>query len=355
MADKMLSVIVPVYDVKTSYLRECFDSILAQNFSGMELIIVDDGAPDEVARFIDDFDYKGADVSIIHRENRGVAAARNTGLSVCKGKYVTFIDSDDTIEGDCFSGIVKFAEENGLDVLMFGMYWDYGTRRREFISYSEDISHFTDEQKKEVCLKTLVGILPFYVTPPATIDAAGSACAKLYRMAFLKEKGLLYIPGLKRAEDMEFNLRVFDKADNIGSLHRFYYIYRQVETSASYVYRPDGISVFTGSLDAIRSYLEKENKPDIFMQVYYMRCMFFLLESMDMDYLNPNNPKKLSERIGHLAAKAKEEPYKTAIKNLRTTYLTFARRIPLFLIRCGMFYTLALFYKVYRTVENHNG
>ena len=355
MADIMLSVIVPVYDVKIEYLRECFDSIHAQNYPGMELIVVDDGASEEIARFIDGYDHKGMAVKVIRQENRGVASARNAGLDKCCGKYVTFIDSDDTIEGNCFSDIVSFAEENCLDVLMFGMYWDYGTRRKEFISYSQDIGRFTKEQKEEVCLKTLVGILPFYVTPPATVDAAGSACAKLYRTGFLKDNELKYIPGLKRAEDMEYNLRVFDKAENIGSLHRFYYIYRQVTTSASYIYRPDGISVFTASLNAIRSYLEQENKSDLFMQVYYMRCMFFFLESMDMDYLNPKNTQKLSARIAQMSQKAKEEPYAAAFANLKGEHLTFARKIPLVLIRCGMFYTLALFYKVYRTVEDHNG
>ena len=111
MADKLLSVIVPVYDVKTEYLKQCFDSILAQDFSDMELIIVDDGSEEALAGFIDDYDYKGMDVKIIHRKNGGVGSARNAGLAECHGKYVTFIDSDDTIEGDCFLQITEFAQK----------------------------------------------------------------------------------------------------------------------------------------------------------------------------------------------------------------------------------------------------
>ena len=81
-----------------------------------------------------------------------------------------------------------------------------------------------------------------------------------------------------------------------------------------------------------------------------MRCMFFYLESMDMDYLNPNNPKPLRVRLKELAQKSHDEPYATAFKNLSGEYLTFARKIPLFLIRHGMFRMLAMFYKVYTTV-----
>ena len=347
----MLSVIVPVYNVKKQYLGECIESILSQTFSDFELIIVDDGATEDIAGYIDSYDYKNADVTIIHQENAGVAAARNAGLEKSTGKYVTFVDSDDTIEPDCFAGITSFAHENDLQVLMFGIYRDYSGKRTEFSPYVCDIPHFSEDQKEEVCFKTLVGILPFYVCPPASIDAAGSACAKLYDREFLVSCGLRYTKGLKRAEDMEFNLRVLDAAKDIGYLYRIYYIYRQIETSATYEYREGGIGVFTDSLGAIRSYLVSKNKSDLWFQIYYMRCMFFYLESMDMDYLNPNNPKPLGQRIKELAQKSDEEPYRIAFDALTGEHLTFARKIPLFLIRHRMFYLLAVFYKVFRLVS----
>lgn len=348
---KTLSVIVPVYNVDKKYLAECFSSILSQTFSDFELIVVDDGAGDDLAAFIDSFDYHGADVKIIHQENAGVAVARNKGLEACTGRYVTFVDSDDTIEKDCFEEIVKFADANTLDVLMFGINIQRGGKSTQFSPYLCDIGRFSDAQKEEVQFKIMVGILPFYVCPPASADAAGSACAKLYRTGFLKDNDLYYTPGLKRAEDMEFNLRVFDKAEGIGYLHRLFYNYRQLDSSATYVYRDGGIEVFSASLDAMRAHLESSGKSDLYMQVYYMRCMFFFLESMDMDYLNRSNPKPFRERIAALSKKSQEEPYATAIADLRTDYLTFARKIPLFLIRHKMFRTLAAFYSAYRIIQ----
>ena len=348
----MLSVIVPVYNVEKQYLGECFESILAQSFRDFELIVVDDGADEELKGYIDSYDWRHGNVHVIHQENRGVAAARNAGLDAACGKYVTFVDSDDTIDPECFLNVTEFSEKNGLDVLMWGLNLCYPDRKCEFSPYLADIAHFTKEQKEEVQFKTLVGILPFYVTPPASSDAAGSACAKLYRRQFLKEHSLLYTEGLKRAEDMEFNLRVFDAAENIGYLYRMYYNYRQLATSATYVYRNNGIEVFTDSLKAIRKHLEEKHKPDLYFQVYYMRCMFFFLESMDMDHLNPNNPKPFGERIRALAAQAENDPYAEAFHKLRGDHLTFFRKIPLFLIRHKMFTTLALFYTVYRKTQN---
>ena len=341
--ERTLSVIVPVYNVAKEYLAECFESILDQTFSDYELIVVDDGATGDIPDYIDSYDFRGADVKIIHQENTGVAQARNNGIEISTGRYVTFVDSDDTIDRDCFREITEYADKNSLQVLMFGISLETGTRSVQFSPYLCDIDHFTDKQKEEVVFKCLVGILPFYDCPPASADAAGSACAKLYDREFLVSNGLRYTKGLKRAEDMEFNIRVVDAADNIGYLYRLYYHYRQLETSATFEYREGGIDVFTASLRAISDYIEKSGKDSRFYQIYYMRCMFFYLESMDMDYLNPNNPKPLRVRIGELAAKSSEEPYASAFRNLSGEYLTFARKIPLFLIRHRMFGTLALF------------
>lgn len=345
---KLLSVVVPVYNVKTEYLDECFKSILAQTFTDYELIIVNDGAPEDVTAFIDSYDYGKADVRIIRQTNMGVAAARNAGMDAATGEYITFVDSDDTIDSGCFAGITEYAAQNDLEVLMWGLYKDYGDHRERFSPYLQNIEHFSDKQKEEVQLKCLVGILPFYVCPPASADAAGSACAKLYRLDLLNRNSLRYIPGLRRAEDMEFNLRVMDKACNIGYLYEFFYNYRQIATSATYVYRDGGIEVFTDSLNAIHRHLVAAGKPELFFQVYYMRCMFFYLESMDNDYLNPDNPKPFRERIRQLGAKSYDEPYATAFANLKGEHLTFARKIPLFLIRHKMFTALACFYRTYR-------
>lgn len=348
MGIPVLSVVVPVYKVKHEYLRECLQSIDNQTFREFELIIVDDGAPEDTAKYLDEYATNKEYVTVIHKENEGVAVARNKGLSVCKGKYVTFIDSDDTIRNDNFEKIVERAQRDDLDVLMWGLYRCFDNKTIEFSPYLKDIDLFDEERLQEVQLKCLVGILPSFKAP-ASVDAAGSACAKLYRLEFLRENNLQYVPGLKRSEDMLFNLMVFGRAKRVGYLYDFYYNYRQLAESATYQYRENGISVFTDTLRHMGEYLAKENKDEAFMQVYYMRCMFFLLESIDMDYNNPNNPKSFWTRRKELANVVSENPYKEAVGKLRlfNKNLTIARKIPLLLIRCRMFGMLMLFFKMY--------
>lgn len=343
-----ITVIVPVYNVEDIYLRECLDSIMSQTLDNFELICVSDGAADNSVAILNEYAAKDSRITVLCQENQGVCVARNNALDIAKGRYITFIDSDDTVEKDNLKGIVEYADDNALDVLMWGMYRCFSDHKTAFSPYTQDIKCFSKEQKEEVQFKCLVGILPFFKCPPASSDAAGSACAKLYRREFLEAHSLRYTKGLKRAEDMLFNLQVFDAAERIGYLYKFYYNYRQLSSSATYTYRENGIDIFTDSLIGIKNHLDNKKKSDLYYQIYYMRCMFFFLESMDMDYLNPANPKSLPEKISDMKKVASSDPYREAFAGLKCDYLTLPRRIPLFLIRHNMMYVLMVFYKVYR-------
>ena len=92
-----ISIIVPVYKVE-KYLNRCIDSILAQSFPDFELILVDDGSPDKSGKICDDYAAKDSRVKVIHKENAGVSAARNSGLAMSSGSYIMFCDSDDFVD-----------------------------------------------------------------------------------------------------------------------------------------------------------------------------------------------------------------------------------------------------------------
>lgn len=96
MNHPLVSVIVPVYRVE-NYLRTCVDSILAQTYSDLEVILVDDGSPDGCPAICDEYAKQDARVRVIHQKNAGACAARNSALDVCQGEYITFVDSDDFI------------------------------------------------------------------------------------------------------------------------------------------------------------------------------------------------------------------------------------------------------------------
>lgn len=112
-----ISIIVPVYKVE-QYLPKCIDSILAQTYHNWELLLVDDGSPDNSGHICDEYAQKDERIRVFHKENGGVSSARNLGLDNAEGDYVMFVDSDDWISNECLCKTVN--RLNSADVLQFG-------------------------------------------------------------------------------------------------------------------------------------------------------------------------------------------------------------------------------------------
>lgn len=115
-----LSIIVPVYKVE-KYLPRCIDSILAQTFRDFELILIDDGSPDNCGAICDEYAAQDSRIRVIHQPNAGVSAARNAGLDIATGAYLGFVDSDDWIEPEMYETMIATAKEKQVDVVVCGV------------------------------------------------------------------------------------------------------------------------------------------------------------------------------------------------------------------------------------------
>ena len=113
----LLSIIVPVYDVE-NYLQKCIDSILAQTFTDFELILVDDGSPDNCPALCDAAAAKDARIRVLHQKNGGLSAARNAGLDVARGEWIGFVDSDDYIVSEMYETLYKAVQSTGADLAL---------------------------------------------------------------------------------------------------------------------------------------------------------------------------------------------------------------------------------------------
>ena len=113
----LLSIIVPVYDVER-YLQKCMDSILAQTFTDFELILVEDGSPDNCPALCDAAAAKDARIRVIHQKNGGLSAARNAGLDAARGDWIGFVDSDDYIAPEMYEMLYKAVQSTGADLAL---------------------------------------------------------------------------------------------------------------------------------------------------------------------------------------------------------------------------------------------
>jgi glycosyltransferase involved in cell wall biosynthesis len=121
MNNPLITIIVPVYNVE-KYLRKCIDSIIGQSYTNLEIILVDDGSPDGSPAICDEYSTQDERIRTVHRANGGQSAARNSGLSIMKGEYVTFVDSDDYVSPDYIEFLYKLLVENNADISQCGHY-----------------------------------------------------------------------------------------------------------------------------------------------------------------------------------------------------------------------------------------
>ena len=110
-----ISIIVPVYKVE-KYLNECIDSILAQTFTDFELILVDDGSPDNCPALCDAAAEKDSRVRVIHKQNGGVSTARNAGLAAAQGNWIGFVDPDDFVDKTYYEKMLRAAKQTGAEL-----------------------------------------------------------------------------------------------------------------------------------------------------------------------------------------------------------------------------------------------
>ena len=137
MMDKLVSIVVPVYNVD-KYLDKCVNSIINQKYKNLEIILVDDGSTDESGKKCDLWAEKDNRIRVIHKENGGLSDARNVGIDNSKGYYISFIDSDDFIENDMIEVLLKEIKENNCDISICGYYKTY-VDKDEIIDNSKEI------------------------------------------------------------------------------------------------------------------------------------------------------------------------------------------------------------------------
>ena len=139
----LISIIVPVYKTER-YLCKCVESIISQTYDNLEIILVDDGSPDNCGKICDEYKKKDKRVNVIHQDNAGVSAARNSGLDLAKGEFTGFVDSDDWIRPDMFEKLLRAMTKNeSIQIAVCGhtrYHTDGSTEKRENPEISETLS-----------------------------------------------------------------------------------------------------------------------------------------------------------------------------------------------------------------------
>lgn len=155
MNEVEISIIVPVYKVKYEYLKECIESLLNQTFNRIEIILINDGSPDDCGKICDEYAKIDKRIKVIQQKNQGVSVARNVGMDIVKGKWICFVDSDDWVEKDMVEKLYSKAIENNSDIIMCAAYTHFSNKVLENPFLDENEIKLRDSDKEELELQII--------------------------------------------------------------------------------------------------------------------------------------------------------------------------------------------------------
>lgn len=212
------SIIIPVYKVE-KYLCQCVDSVLGQSCQDFEVILVDDGSPDECPKICDEYVEKHENIKCIHLNNGGSSQARNAGLSIASGEYIMFVDSDDyLVNSDVLSLLAEKTTDNPDIVHYKNIEWLESDGSLKECSFDFNIS--TDGKTLDEIYCELIDKDSYF----------NSAWSKIVRREVLDKNKIEFIPGLL-GEDNEWFYNVVMAAKNVALVDAPLYVYRRRQSS----------------------------------------------------------------------------------------------------------------------------
>lgn len=276
-----ISIIVPIYNAE-EYLAQCLDSIVGQTLQKIEIIPIDDGSTDSSSSICERYLVDDR-VSYYHKQNEGLAAARQDGLDRASGEYIGFVDSDDWLEPDMYEKMYAAAVSNSADMVFCNCIENENGHRfsPEMRSGAYDRSKIIDE----VLPRTLA-----YIGPHGERRAIRwSNCLRIYRHAFLEEHGICFDRRLRRSQDLYFTYRAMLHAQSFFYMGDDYlYHNRVVSDSLSRGYTKNMWPLYRMLIEDL--YVETEKLPELgLIDQMHLRTFFFAVDCIENE-LKPQCP-----------------------------------------------------------------
>lgn len=271
-----ISIIVPVFNVE-KYLSFCVDSLLNQTFKDIEIILVDDGSPDSCPQMCEDYAQKDKRVKVIHKQNSGLGYARNSGLDIAKGEFVSFIDSDDFISLDMYEKMYAFIQKHQLDTCLcdYERFGDDGSgevsreNKDELVLYGKQVKCFALDM-----------IAP---NPSYKSDVKYNFCCwrTLYSNKIIRENHIRFFSEREIAsEDLPFNILYFDKAQAVGYIPVIGYHYRFNPNSLSKCFSLNKYNCLLKLIDLTNEILKQSSFNNEDYQIHLGRNILFTFRTI---------------------------------------------------------------------------
>lgn len=237
MINGLVTVVIPIYNVE-KYLDRCITSVVNQTYRNLEILLIDDGSPDNCPEICDKWAKKDERIRVIHKQNEGLGMARNTGIENATGEFICFFDSDDYVDTNTIEQSFSLAKSNGADIVIFGLNTVDKDNNiiQSFIPWAKPDIYSGDEVRND--------FLPEYIAPNPNGDGTRkfymSSCVSLYSLKIIQDKCFRFVSEREIiSEDIYSLIELFSYVKNVAVLPRAYYYYCENETSLSRTKRSD--------------------------------------------------------------------------------------------------------------------
>ena len=233
----MVTVVIPVYNVER-WLDRCVTSVVNQTYRDLEIILVDDGSPDNCPAMCDEWSRKDARIKVIHKKNAGLGMARNTGIEHAIGKYICFVDSDDYVETNMVEDSVLAAERELADIVCYGN--DKVLQNRKVVGQRMPSSPKAVYSGEEIMSDLLPMALGANPRTGEDWNLSLSSCFSLFAMKPIRENNWRFVSEREIiSEDFYSVLKLYQYVQKVVILDRIYYHYTTNPKSLTQTYRKD--------------------------------------------------------------------------------------------------------------------
>lgn len=235
MKDMLVSVIIPVYNTE-KYIEKCLKSVVDQTYKNLQIILVDDGATDSSPRLCDEWAAKDDRIEVIHKQNEGLGYTRNVGLEAAKGKYISFLDSDDTIELNTIEVCVDTLESKQADACFYPRKTFDKEGNYTICKNIPAKLEFDNEEVRNEFSKIYWGPHPLEGADPFLHS---SVCRGMFLRKTIEDNALRFkSERIYLCEDVVFGLEFCKFAQKVIIIPQYFYNYTYNETSLTKSYRP---------------------------------------------------------------------------------------------------------------------
>ena len=321
VSNPLISVIIPVYKVE-KYLEKCVDSVINQTYKNLEIILVDDGSPDNCPKICDEYAKKDKRIKVIHKENGGVGSARNKGMEKAVGEYITFVDSDDWLEKNFIQEMLFIINKYKVDYVTCGYYRVYENKKEIINGNLEEIVIDSKEYANK-----LLNVQNGY----------GFVHMKLIK----KEKisSLRFEEKLVVGEDALFNIQLCKNIEKIVIYNKPLYNYYFNTNSVVRKYNNEYCNNYLKSMIYMSEYIRKNYKSENVIQNLYNYIAYHVLLICVNYCYHPDNPNK-GRKL--LVETVKIDLFKEAINNSNYNGLSASRKISLFTLKYKLYFLMSL-------------